>query len=30
MCFGETVTQSSPVNSAGFANTAFLGVSPTV
>ncbi|MEH0663345.1 MULTISPECIES: hypothetical protein [Streptomyces] len=30
VCFGETVTQSSPVNSAGFANTAFLGVSPTV
>lgn len=30
VCFGDTVTQSSPVDSAGFANSASLGISPYV
>jgi hypothetical protein len=30
VCFGRTLTQSSPVNSAGAANGAYLGISPFV
>ncbi|MEU6032699.1 hypothetical protein OG288_42865 [Streptomyces tauricus] len=30
VCFGKTLTQSSPVNSAGSAQAVSLGVSPTV